>query len=141
MKATLGLLADYANVTNDGKLNIMGVFQVVNARNFPAVHGQMFLVLTLEAPPGEAGTKKEITVKLMSEDGKELFAMSHELLVPKVNPDPRMRGMPFEVNHILGFQTLRFETAGTYQFAVLVGGDTKITVPLRVLALPQGPAE
>ena len=30
------LAADYANVTGDGKLNVMGVFREINALNFPA---------------------------------------------------------------------------------------------------------
>ena len=77
-------------------------------------------------------------MKLMTEDGAELFALSHELQVPTAYPDPRMRGTPFTMNHIIGFQSLRFEKPGTYQFAVLVGGESKKEVPLRVLALPQG---
>lgn len=56
MRVALGVLADYANVSADGKLNIMGVFQIVNVIQFPHVHAQMHLVLTLEADPSEAGT-------------------------------------------------------------------------------------
>ncbi len=56
MRVALGVLADYANVSADGKLNIMGVFQIVNVIQFPHVHAQMDLVLTLEADPSEAGT-------------------------------------------------------------------------------------
>lgn len=137
MEATLGLLADYANVTADGKLNIMGVFQFVNAPTFPHVHGQMFLVLALEAPSAEAGQLKKMTLKLMGEDGQELFAINQEMQLPKSNSDPRLRGAPITTNHILGFQGLRFEKAGTYQFAVLINGETKMAVPLRILAMPQ----
>jgi hypothetical protein len=135
VEATLGLLADYANVTAEGKLNIMGVFQFVNVQTFPAVHGQMFLVLTLEAPLAEAGMKKQLTLKLMTEDGPELFTINQEMQLPKANADPRLRGAPITVNHIIGFQGLRFDKPGTYQFAVLVGGETKKTVPLRIIAM------
>ena len=134
MDATLGLLADYANVTAEGKLNIMGVFQNINAPTFPWIHGQMFLVLTLEASLAEAGTTKKMTLKLMTEDGPELFAINQEMQLPKANADPRMKGAPITTNHILAFQGLRFEKPGTYQFAVLIGGETKKTVSLRVLA-------
>ena len=48
MRVALGVLADYANVSAEGKLNIMGVFQIVNAVQFPHVHPQMHLVLTEE---------------------------------------------------------------------------------------------
>src|SRR5919204_3250104 len=48
MRLSLALLADYANVSHDGKLNIMGIFGQIHAPQFPAVHAQMHLVLSLE---------------------------------------------------------------------------------------------
>ena len=49
MLVKLAVLADYANVTSDGKLNILGIFDRMNVLNLPAVHPQMNLVLRLEA--------------------------------------------------------------------------------------------
>jgi hypothetical protein len=36
MKVDLFLTADYANITGDGKLNVMGIFREINAFNFLA---------------------------------------------------------------------------------------------------------
>ncbi len=136
MRVALGVLADYANVTADGKLNIMGVFQIVYAAQFPYVHPQMHLVLTLEADPSEAGNKKQLEIKLMGPDGAPLLAVGGELEVPKGSPFP---GAAIGLNHILGFQGVRFDKPGDYQFAVLVGGDHKQSIRLKVLQVTPGP--
>jgi len=53
MDLTYLLAADYANITRDGKLNVMGIFSIINAPGFPAVHPQMYLVAQLTAGPFE----------------------------------------------------------------------------------------
>ena len=49
MDVTLALLADAANVSQDGKLNILGIFNGLGAAAFPATHPSMHLVLRFEA--------------------------------------------------------------------------------------------
>lgn len=48
MEVSLALLADYANVTREGKLNLLGLFDRIDARAVPWVHPQMQLVLQNE---------------------------------------------------------------------------------------------
>ena len=56
MELTLALLADYANISREGKLNIMGIFEQIFALSFPAVHAQLQLVLRLESSPFGSAT-------------------------------------------------------------------------------------
>ena len=49
MRVPLAVLADYANVTTDGKLNIMGIFNRIFASALPVVHPQMRLVMRFQA--------------------------------------------------------------------------------------------
>jgi hypothetical protein len=42
------LAADYANIAQGGKLNVMGIFRNINALKFPAKHSSMTLVVKLE---------------------------------------------------------------------------------------------
>jgi hypothetical protein len=51
MEVTVAVLADYANVSQDGKLNIMGIFQEINATSLPFVLPQMYLVMSFSAGP------------------------------------------------------------------------------------------
>ena len=83
MKVDLFLTADYANITGDGKLNVMGIFREINALNFPARHTSMHLVLILTAEPGEYGVNRDLFVKLLDEDGQELMGFSGQIAVPK----------------------------------------------------------
>jgi hypothetical protein len=53
MKQLLFLAADYANITGDGKLNVMGIFNDIYSFNFPARHSSMHLVARLGAELSE----------------------------------------------------------------------------------------
>ena len=132
MDVSLGLLADYANVTAEGKLNIMGVFQAINAPKLPYVHAQMHLILMIQAHRSESGKKKHIDIRLMGDDGPALFTIGVDMQVP-TDHDSRFPGMPIGFNHILGFQNLRFEKPGDYEFAVSIGNEHKMSIPLRVI--------
>jgi len=70
VEVPLLLVADYANVTDNGKLNVMGIFQRLHAREFPARHPVMQLVIKLVAGPGEYGESRRLTVRLLDADAR-----------------------------------------------------------------------
>jgi hypothetical protein len=131
MDVTLALLADYANQTADGKLNIMGTFDTIFVEKFPAVHPQMQLILRLSANPAEVGARKKLEIKLMTEDGRQLFAISAEFGFQVRDPSLPV-GQEMKTDQLIGLHNTRFESAGDYQFAILINDDTKATVPLKV---------
>jgi hypothetical protein len=128
MNVNLAVLADYANVSEDGKLNIMGVFQEVNPVGFPAVVPQMYLIVSFEAGAAEFGTEKHIRVALLETDGSEVMSMEG----PMVVQPPARPGSRAYVNQILVLQGLALPRSGDYAFHILVNGDEKRAVPLRV---------
>jgi hypothetical protein len=132
MEVTLALLADYANVSQEGKLNVMGVFNRIWAKKFPAVHPEMRLVFRLEVGPAERGAEKLIEVKLLDADGNVVQHLKGHFAVPAESARPTI-----ETAQILTFATVRFEKPGDYAFHILVGGDEKKTVPFRVEQLPE----
>lgn len=134
MDVKLAVLADYANVSSDGKLNIMGIFQEINAPSLPFPLPQMYLVLTFEAGPAEFGSQKQLRIVLMDGDGNERIALEGEVQVP----EPKRRGSRAYINEAIGLAGVPFEKAGDYQFAILVGGERKKTVPLHVNDLSKG---
>ena len=131
MDVKFGVLADYANVTREGKLNVMGMFSVINAPSVPWVHPQMQLVLELEAGPAEWDTQKDIEVKLLDQDGKQILSVHAIAKVPR-----GQSGRPVSVSSIVGFGNVRFDAEGDYAFHILVGGETKKEVKLRVNLRP-----
>src|SRR6266516_902993 len=64
MEVKLALLADGANVSREGKLNLLGIFDTLFARSFPTTHPQMQLVIRFEAAAHERS--EEHTTELQS---------------------------------------------------------------------------
>lgn len=127
MDVTLALLADYANVTREGKLNVMGVFSLINAPALPWVHPQMQLVLELEAGPAEWDTQKDIEIKLLDADANSILTAGGSIKVPRGKS-----GRPVRIHSIMTFGNVKFDAEGDYIFAILIGGETKKHVGLTV---------
>jgi len=134
MKPLLFLVADYANVTGDGKLNVMGIFQVINAYNFPARHSSMHLVAKLAPELSEYGQKRTFTVILMDADGNHVLQISGEFDVPRGEG-----GKKPEVNIILDLKDVILPKPGRYQFVLLIDKDQKdeLTLYVNQLETPQ----
>ncbi len=135
MDVTLALLADGANVSADGKLNILGIFNALGAHNFPVVHPQMALVLRFEASRAEEGKSRQIELQLADSDGKKMFKIGAQLMVPTGAPP----GAPIRLNHILMLHNIQFPKPGDYMFSILVGDDEKASVDLRIVEVRQQP--
>jgi len=135
MDVTLALLADYANVTREGKLNVMGLFTIINAPALPWVHPQMQLVLELEAGAAEWDTQKGIEIKLLDTDANQILAVQGSVKVPRGEAGRRVH-----INSIMTFGNVKFNAEGDYVFAILIGGETKKEIPLRVNYVPSPPA-
>lgn len=121
------LLADAANVSVEGKLNITGIFNAIGTKAFPAVWPQMQVVIILQADATEQGQTKTVDVQLAGPDGQKVLALGGKVAVPKGEA-----GYPVETNHILGLSGVKFEKPGDYVFTVLINGDPKGRAPLMV---------
>lgn len=128
MDVSILLVADYANVTQDGKLNIMGIFHNISALNFPAAHPEMHLITQLKAGPQQYERSFTLEIKLRKEDAQEaLLNQSFELVVP--------RGTAWQdvyMNHLLRMVNVQFPEPGAYEFVVLVDGQLERSLPIEV---------
>lgn len=131
MDVKLALLADAANVSREGKLNILGVFDAIYARQFPTVHPHMALVLRFEAGPAEKGTARHVEVQLVAADGRVLVNLPGH-----VNLAHPGAGEPAVLDHVLSFTNTRFEAPGRYTLRVAVDGVVAAALRLRVEQLP-----
>ena len=128
MDVTLAVLADYANLSQDGKLNIMGIFQEVNPPVLPFPLPQMYLVVGFAAGPAEYDTVKDIKIALLDNDGNEMLALEGRAQVPR----PQRPGTRAYMNELIGLSGITFERPGDYAFAILISGETRETVSLHV---------
>ncbi|HSK84963.1 MAG TPA: hypothetical protein VK902_16430 [Rubrobacter sp.] len=125
---TLAVLADYANVFQDGKLNIMGIFQEINPPFLPFPMPQMFLVVSFEAGPAEFDSIKNIRVALLDIDGNEMLALEGQVQVPR----PQRPGSRAFINQVIGLNGVRFDRAGSHEFSILIGGETRGTASVHI---------
>jgi hypothetical protein len=132
VKLTLGLLADFANKSSDGKLNILGAFTRIWADRYPATHPEMKLVLRFEIHPAELGQTKKIQIQLRDENGRQIFELSGDMNLRQPPPEALPRGQMMHSDQILGLNRLTFAAPGRYEFVVLVNGEIKGEVPFTV---------
>ena len=132
MDVSLAVLADAANVSREGKLNILGAFDTIHATKFPTTHPSMQLVIRFVAYPSERLTPRKVTIKLLDADANELLTLSGDAVVPdKTGPDD------INMVSIIGFSNVEFQQAGRYEFSILLNNDVKRTVPLKVVQREQ----
>ena len=67
MNVTFALFADGANLSQEGKLNILGVFDAVQVATLPAVHPRAHLVVHLKGSPVDAGAHS-VTLRWLNPD-------------------------------------------------------------------------
>lgn len=128
MKVDFCAMADAANVTADGKLNLMGVFDRLGVNSFPAVHKQMALVLRLRVEFTDGGQEHTIRLALENPDGKKLVDLEGSSRVGEVEP-----GGFSHANQVFNLRDLRFEEEGVHRFRVWLDGELAAEQPLSVV--------
>ena len=129
MKATLAVAADNANVSTDGKLNIIGVFQEFTAEAFPSLVAQLTLVISWAAEPVEFNSQKEVRITFMGPDPDEKIDLPPlQLAIPEASRP----GEPAIAHQILTLRELPLLRSGPHAFFVVVGGEPKTRIPLYV---------
>ncbi|HSJ15670.1 MAG TPA: hypothetical protein VK939_14700 [Longimicrobiales bacterium] len=126
MQVKLALLADYANVTAEGKLNILGIFDRIRVQEVPVVHPQMHLILRLEAHAAERDRSHAVEIRLHDPDGQTVFEVRGQVV-----PHGAF-GQTIATNQILTLNNLQLAKAGGYTFVVLVNNDLKSELALDV---------
>ncbi len=131
MEVDLAVVADAANVSQEGKLNILGVFDTIWGPHFPLRHGTMVFVVRVEGQFTEEGEHR-LELRLMDPDGAQIFRAEGPLRLAGGRP-----GRPVRPHIILGLSGVAFPAAGDYSFEILIDGQHKRSVPLYVVQAPE----
>jgi hypothetical protein len=107
-------LADAATVDASGKLNAVGIFDVIFFRSLPAVHRDMALVIRLEGAPSEKGDYA-LSVELRDDQANKLASFDQQIAL---KPAPVKGNLRAQV--LMNFRDVPFRTAGQYEFVIFV---------------------
>ena len=131
MEVKLAALADSANLSQEGKLNVLGIFNKVGAHSFPAQHPGSAFIIVLEAHPTEAG-QHEVEVLFVDEDGQ--VQMKAGITVEFPRPEDPLR--PMHANLIMPIPMLPLPSEGVYRFDILVDRRHEAEVELVAQVVP-----
>lgn len=124
MQLSFALFADSANVSVEGKLNILGVFDALQVASVPTLHPRATVVMRLKGSLDEAGAHR-VTLTWLSPDGAELWNSSGDLEIGP--PPPGAIEMDFPL--ILSFD-LPISAAGTHRLAVTIDDELQAEIPV-----------
>jgi hypothetical protein len=128
MQLAFALFADAANVSVEGKLNILGVFDALHVAALPTVHPRATLVMRLKGTLDEAG-RHQLVMSWHGPDGAEVWSSGGELDIGA--PPPGAVEMDFP---ILLSLDLPIAAAGTHYLRVVIDERLHGEVPLHVRA-------
>lgn len=129
MDMKFGLLCDAANVTNEGKLNILGEFNRIWSTSPPVRWPLCWLVARFEAHITE-GTDHALEVDLINEDGRSLM---EERPSGALKFQPTGPGRPLRAQVMMRMQDIQFPEFGDYEFHFLVDGTHVGSVPIYIM--------
>ena len=135
MHVTFALFADGANLSQEGKLNILGVFDALQVGTLPALHPRATLVVHLKGTPADAGNHR-VSLNWLSPSGSELWSSDGELGV--ATPPNGVQDMDFP---LIAQIDLPLDVPGAYRMVVGLDGQTHAEVPIQVRAAAAAPQQ
>ena len=128
MELRVGVTADLVSITDDGKLNLVGIFERVVTSRVPAVLSSFHLFARFSARVVE-GTEHAAQVALVNADGQDV--------IPRLPPIPLRFGIvgagkPLSGQMILHLPNVEFPEFGDYEFQLYVDERYVDSIPLIV---------
>ena len=133
MHISFAVFADAANLSQEGKLNILGVFDAVQVAGLPTIHPRTHFVVRLKADGDDIGAHK-LSFRWLSPFDEELWSSSGEMSVaPAPNPvfEPELP--------IIAVVDLPLNVVGQYTMQVTLDGEPTASARLFVSGPTQQP--
>lgn len=126
----MAILADEANVSQEGKLNVLGIFDRIAAAAFPVVHPKLIFAFRVQADASDGGRTFPVEITMEAPDGTVIFEANGEIGAPIV---PAGEFTTF--NQLFNLVGIQFPAPGVYRFIVRIENEVR-EAPLIVEAPP-----
>ena len=126
MYISFALFADAANLSQEGKLNILGVFDAVQVADLPTIHPRTTLVLRLKAEAADAGSHR-LGLRWVNPEGDELWSTDGELNVGAPADASGEVDLP-----LIAALDLPLDEPGEYAMEIELDGESAAEIPLHV---------
>ena len=126
MHIAFALFADAANLSQEGKLNILGVFDALHVGQLPVVHPRAALVLLLKGDGADVGDH-QVGLSWRNPNGDELWSSQASMHVGPPSPGVFELDLP-----LLAQVDLPVDQPGSYAMEVSIDGRHVFDVPMQV---------
>ena len=126
MQVAFALFADAANLSQEGKLNVLGVFDALQVASLPAMHPRAHLVVHLKGTPGDVG-RHSVTLRWVNPQGSELWTSTGELNVGQPPAGITEMDLP-----MIAQIDLPIDAAGAYRMTVSLDDTQRAEVQVQV---------
>ena len=131
MNVDVFTLCDFAQNTPGNKMNIVGTFNRIFAKQTPAVHPLCALAVLMRFQQIEQGTKN-IRVSIIDSDGRPVVPILEAQLNVQISPKESDTSVPLAVV----IQQISLPRFGEYSVDLAVDGRQEASIPLYVLQAP-----
>jgi len=134
MEVLTALIADSAS-DYQGKLCVLGSFDTICARQYPAVHPHCSIALRLLFRTGDEG-KHTIQISFIDSDGKAILPEGGPRIEFTMG-EPPAQAFFWSQNFIFNIAGLRLPSPGQYSLDVLYDGKIVSRIPLQGVLIQQ----
>jgi hypothetical protein len=135
MHVSFALFADAANLSQDGKLNILGVFDALQVASLPAIHPRAHLVVHLKGTGADIGSHT-VSFRWLSPSGQELWTSQGDLSVGAPPPGVLEMDLP-----LIAQLDLPMDAVGSYSMAISIDGEHTMDVGVQVRSPAHSPSQ
>jgi Family of unknown function (DUF6941) len=120
-----------AATDQQGKLNLLGAFDGIFARQVPVVHPQCSVALRTRFHRNESGTHRT-QISIVDHDGKPIMQSLDANITVQIDKYAESA----VTNLVMNIQQLKFERFGDYSVNVVIDGKKQGSIPLSVRQAP-----
>lgn len=129
MKITLATLADAANISQEGKLNVTGIFQNIYMESTPALFAKMVLAFMCDADAEDLGREVALSITMIDPDANVLVDATQHITFDPSNIRSRHTSL-------ITFDMFQLPAFGDYEI-VLRSETEAVSVRFFVMPLPK----